>query len=502
MKGTGEYTFTGTRGLNDLAKFKDFIKSNYGIEMEEEPVNSRGINWGKVRFDTDMKTSAPESCLRFEIDNRLAFEVPYEEITRCANPGTSRNTLTLDFAGPKGKGNAHSVESITFIVNGKANIASGLKQKISSKSKAGTDTEKLCAQFETLKFMTPRARFSAEFYENFVIFHGASQDYKVFYKEIEKLIYVAASSETMYLVISIGSSVASSSRSSNTKAKDFVLSLENGMDEMELTKVILDQTWQERPKIVSCAKTQAELLSNLLSDLTGRNLALSDEDYQSAEAKKFARCTCKGRGNESGSLYPLKAGIIFLHKPVIYIRYQDISFVRFSEISGMSSGRSNLNSTFELTFVMKSREEDHFTGIYLSELDALYNLFEAKKVAMRNADDKVIKSKLDIGVKSTRNHDRSAGSNYASGFNDDSDEDDEDFDDDGEEDDEDEDFDAINDDGEDAEEEDDDDEEDEDKDSSKTKEHKRHHHHKKSDGESKSSELPPQKKMKSEEDSK
>lgn len=528
MKGTGEYTFTGGRGLSDPTKFKDFIKTNYGITVDEEHINSRGINWGKVFFDTGMKTSTPDACLRFEIDNRLAFEVPYEQITRCANPGTNRSTLTLDFVGPKGKGGAQSLESITFAVTGKASVASGLKQKISSKTKTGANTEKLCAQFESLKFMTPRGRFTVEFYEKFALFQGASQDYRVFYKEIEKLIYVAASSETMYLVISksistssntsSGNGGGSSSSTNNSKAQDFVLSLENRLDEVELNKVILDQTWQEKPKIASCEKTQAELLSNLFADLTGRNLALSDESYKSSEAKTFARCTCKGRGNEPGSLYPLKAGIIFLHKPVIYIRYQDISYVRFSEISGMSSGRANINSTFELTFVMKSREEDHFTGIYLSELDGLYNLFVIKKIVMRNADDNIIKSKLDIGSQGSRGHDRKAPVNYA---DDDEEEDDEDFDDDGEEDDEDEDFDAVNDDGEDAVEvkkkKDDDDEEEEEEEEEDgavaekpIKEHKRHHsHHKKSEGEGKKDvkketnddEPPPQKKVKTEETS-
>lgn len=531
MKGTGEYTFTGTRGLNDPSRFKEFIKANYGLEIEDEPINSRGINWGKVFFDTDMKTSTPDACLRFEIDNRLAFEVPYEQITRCANPGTNRNTLTLDFVGPKGKGGAQALESITFAVTGKASVASGLKQKISSKTKTGANTEKLCAQFESLKFMTPRGRFTVEFYEKFALFQGASQDYRVFYKEIEKLIYVAASSETMYLVISKGISTSSNTSSgsgggssmvNSSKAQDFVLSLENRLDEVELNKVILDQTWQEKPKIASCEKTQAELLSNLFADLTGRNLALSDESYKSSEAKTFARCTCKGRGNEPGSLYPLKAGIIFLHKPVIYIRYQDISYVRFSEISGMSSGRANINSTFELTFVMKSRDEDHFTGIYLSELDGFYNLFYTKKIVMRNADDVIIKSKLDIGSQSSRSHDRKAQVNYAD--DDDDEEDDDDFDDDGEEDEEDEDFDAVNDDGEDAvktkkKDDDEDEDEEEEEEDEKPKEHKRHHssHHKKSEEEGKKEskkegkkevkketddeQPPPQKKVKSEETS-
>ena len=485
MKGTGEYTFTGTRGISDASKFKDFVKANYGIDVDDEPVNSRGINWGKVRFDTEMKTSSPDACMRFEIDGRLAFEVPYEQITRCANPGTSRNTLTLDFAGPKARGGAHVVESVTFVVNGKASIASSLKQKIASKTKTGTDREKLCAQFESLKFMTPRGRFTAEFYEKFVVFHGASQDYKVAYTEIEKLIFVSASSETMYLVISKGlsSSSSSSSGSSNSsssssksdgKTQDFVLSLENGIDDVELAKVVHKQEWQSLPRIEECQKTQAELLANLFASLTGRNLALSDEAYQSAEGKTFARCTCKGRGNETGSLYPLKAGIIFLHKPVIYIRYQDIACVRFSEISGMSSGRTNLNSTFELTFVTKFREEDHFTGIYLSELHSLIALFAAKKVVMRDADDNVVRSEDDIVSQASRSHNRNARIDE-----DDDEEDDEDFNDDGEEDDEDDDFDAVNDDG-------DDNDADTTVDAKKDKEHKHHHSHHKKSGDSSS----------------
>lgn len=83
-------------------------------------------------------------------------------------------------------------------------------------------------------------------------------------------------------------------------------------------------------------------------------------------------------------MYPLKSSLIFIHKPVHYIRHSEIKFVEFSRIAqgGQAASRS-----FDLTITkLKDSSTVSFTSIEKEEQKVLTEYFKAANIKMRVVD--------------------------------------------------------------------------------------------------------------------
>lgn len=56
---------------------------------------------------------------------------------------------------------------------------------------------------------------------------------------------------------------------------------------------------------------------------------LIPSEFKSNKKDDAIKCSVKA---SDGYLYPLKSSIIFIHKPVIYLKHSEIKFVEFSRI--------------------------------------------------------------------------------------------------------------------------------------------------------------------------
>lgn len=66
-------------------------------------------------------------------------------------------------------------------------------------------------------------------------------------------------------------------------------------------------------------------------------------------------CSCKAT---SGFLYPLDRGFIFVHKPAIFIKFEDIANVNFAR---MSSG--GMSRSFDFDIETKEGVVHHFSSL-------------------------------------------------------------------------------------------------------------------------------------------
>ena len=82
--------------------------------------------------------------------------------------------------------------------------------------------------------------------------------------------------------------------------------------------------------------------------------------------------TCSHRA-ASGFLYPLEKGVIYIYKPPIYIRYDELSKMEFERTGG--KGRSfdiNMTTIHDIKYT--------FSSIEKGEYGRLYDYFKAKKI--------------------------------------------------------------------------------------------------------------------------
>jgi len=83
-----------------------------------------------------------------------------------------------------------------------------------------------------------------------------------------------------------------------------------------------------------------DVLSTLFSNLVGIKKIIVPGDFKSHKGSKAISCSVKAA---EGHLYPMKSSIVFIHKPVLYIRHNELRHVEFSRTSQGSS------RTFDLT---------------------------------------------------------------------------------------------------------------------------------------------------------
>lgn len=82
-----------------------------------------------------------------------------------------------------------------------------------------------------------------------------------------------------------------------------------------------------------------------------------------------------------GLLFPLERGLIFIHKPVVYISVSDIKEVGVTRVTD-----TNLQRSFDLNIITR-KEEYQFISIERSEYELLVQYLTNKKIKVKNIDE-------------------------------------------------------------------------------------------------------------------
>lgn len=85
----------------------------------------------------------------------------------------------------------------------------------------------------------------------------------------------------------------------------------------------------------------------------------------------------------AGYIYPLERGFIYIHKPPIHIRFEEISSVNFAR--GGGSTRS-----FDFEIELTNGVIHTFSSIEKEEYGSLYDFINTKKLRVKNTGKSVI----------------------------------------------------------------------------------------------------------------
>lgn len=125
-----------------------------------------------------------------------------------------------------------------------------------------------------------------------------------------------------------------------------------------------------------------DMLSQLFSQMVGIKKIIISVDFKNSHDEKSVRCFVKAA---EGLLFPLKSSLIFIHKPVIYLKHSEIKFVEFSraESSGHTSSKS-----FDLSITKLGDDYPSctFLNIDKEEYKILGNYFKNANIRMRTVD--------------------------------------------------------------------------------------------------------------------
>lgn len=123
-----------------------------------------------------------------------------------------------------------------------------------------------------------------------------------------------------------------------------------------------------------------DVLSTLFKNLMKINILIPG-DFRTTKNDESLKCSYKA---SDGYLYPLKSSLMFIHKPVIYLKLSEIKFVEFSRVGNFGAGMSR---SFDIIITkMEDDSQVAFSGIDKEEQKVLLNYFKDRKIKVRSID--------------------------------------------------------------------------------------------------------------------
>lgn len=266
-----------------------------------------------------------------------------------------------------------------------ATAAEELQQRIMQSANIRKTTGDVVVSFDQSKgtFLTPRGRYQIELYDIFVRLRGQKYDYKIKYEDISRL-YLLPKPDEVHMAFVIG--LDKPIRQGQQRYQYLVLQVAKENDEISVN---LDEEALQREYNGELQQVMRGSLANLIAKtfkVISKKKVFIPGKFANANQQACVKCAV--RANE-GLLYPLEKQFIFIHKPTILIKFNEIESVEFQRYAGGQGSTRNFDLQVNLVgggaAAAAGASRDYtFSGIDRSDYQGLYNFLSSKKIAIKN----------------------------------------------------------------------------------------------------------------------
>lgn len=232
-------------------------------------------------------------------------------------------------------------------------------------------------------FLTPRGRYGVELYDYFLRMRGQKYDYKIKYDDISRLFLLPKPDEvTMAFVIALDKPI----RQGQQRYQYLVMQASKEPDEVTIN---LDEDTLQSEYGGELQPVMRGSLSNLVAKcfkVISKKKVFIPGKFANANQQACVKCAV--RANE-GLLYPLEKQFVFIHKPPILVRFNEVESVEFQRYAGGQGSTRNFDLCVNLkTSVTGGSVKDYtFSGIDRSDYAGLYNFLSSKKIPIKNLQE-------------------------------------------------------------------------------------------------------------------
>jgi len=356
----------------EFEKLAKFISNHYAVSLEKVDMSLKGWNWGTAEFEAN--------ALNFKVESNLAFEIP---LTNVMNATAAKNEVTVEFH-PNDDAPVSLIEVRFHIPPNPPEIETDAVEEFHKSVMANADIiqisgESICTLAE-VQCLTPRGRYDLKLYPTFLQLHGKTFDYKIPYQTILRLFLLPhKDGRQMYFVVSLDPPI----KQGQTRyhflillfQKEDEMSLELTLEEEEIKTKYEDKLQKEM------AGLEYEVVSKVFKAITGRKITVPG-NFTSHHGAQAVTCSYKA---STGLLYPLERGFVFVHKPPLHIRFDEVAHVNFARSSGS-------NRSFDFEVDTKVGATFTFVGVEKDEYGKLYEFVKSKNLRVKNLGEKGGKS--------------------------------------------------------------------------------------------------------------
>uniref|UniRef100_A0A8D3DCG5 FACT complex subunit SSRP1 n=1 Tax=Scophthalmus maximus TaxID=52904 RepID=A0A8D3DCG5_SCOMX len=364
------------KGSWDFERISEFFKANYKLELTEKDMCVKGWNWGTAKF------SGP--LLSFDVNDNAAFEIPLSNVSQCA---TGKNEVTLEFH--QNDDTEVSLMEVRFYVppsqtDERQDPVEAFAENVLTKADVIQATGDAVCIFKELQCLTPRGRYDIRIYPTFLHLHGKTFDYKIPYTTVLRLFLLPHKDQRqMFFVISLDPPI----KQGQTRYH-FLILLFSKEENITLTLNMSEEDVERRFEgklSKNMSGSLYEMVSRVMKALVNRKITVPG-NFQGHSGAQCITCSYKA---SSGLLYPLERGFIYVHKPPVHLRFEEISCVNFAR--GTTTTRS-----FDFEIETKQGNQYTFSSIEREEYGKLFDFVNAKKLNIKNRGFKEgMKGKID-----------------------------------------------------------------------------------------------------------
>ncbi len=365
--------FTGTGELHRFAGFKDgereklarFFKQTYDCDMLDRELSVKGHNWGNANFDG--------AVMRFEVGKADGFEIPLKYVNQCV---AGKNEATLEFH--LNEDAAVNLSEMRFYIPA-SETADGedpveaFREKVVQKASIVTTSGDAIAIFREISCLSPRGRYDFKIFPTFFHLHGKTFDYKIPASSVMRLFLLPHKDRRqMHFAVNVDPPI----KQGQTRYHYLVFNFKPEEEE-EIELPFTDEELQEKYD----GKLQREItgptyevISTILKAIVKKKVVVPGS-FIGFNGSPALTCSHKAA---SGFLYPLEKGLIYIYKPPIFVRYDEIRHVVFERSGG--STRS-----FDVGVITINDIEYTFSSIEKNEYGKLYEYFKGKKITIKTS---------------------------------------------------------------------------------------------------------------------
>ncbi|XP_076829954.1 FACT complex subunit SSRP1 [Brachyhypopomus gauderio] len=357
------YKYDGFKDT-DFEKISEYFKTNYKVELIEKDMCVKGWNWGTAKFNGPL--------LSFEVSDSPVLEIPLSSVSQCA---TGKNEVTLEFH--QNDDTEVSLMEVRFYVppstgDEGADPVEAFAQNVLSKADVIQATGDAVCIFRELQCLTPRGRYDIRIYPTFLHLHGKTFDYKIPYTTVLRLFLLPHKDQRqMFFVISLDPPI----KQGQTRYH-FLILLFSKEEDINLTLNMSEEEVERRFEgklSKNMSGSLYEMVSRVMKALVNRKITVPG-NFQGHSGAQCITCSYKA---SSGLLYPLERGFIYVHKPPVHLRFEEISCVNFAR--GTTTTRS-----FDFEIETKQGNQYTFSSIEREEYGKLFDFVNAKKLSIKN----------------------------------------------------------------------------------------------------------------------
>ena len=329
------------------------------VDVEEVTPEVSGANVGDIAFEGKR--------LLFERDGNLVWEKDLGTLTQCVIPGnrTGANEVEMQFLESDAVAPTDdTLVEIRFSMpeaqeDSDETPAQACQQlAVERAGLRGTGGESICS-FEDCAFLVPRGHYAIHIFDSFMRMQGPKYDYRIRYEDINRLCMLERpDGYRMVFVISLFRGV----RQGQQRYQHLVM--ESNTEETVIDVNLTEEECQERFNGEFMPVSRAPLC-NLIARafrFVAKKKVFVSGQFLSSRGHKCIQCA---KGANTGFLYVLDRSFVFIHKPTIIMRFQDVQHVE------LLKGDAHLglrNFTLEVTLKPSASNDGHTSTIQFSQI--------------------------------------------------------------------------------------------------------------------------------------